>query len=73
MTNYDAIIIGGGHNGLVCAAYLARAGRDVLLVELPFTTSVNDDLEIKVEYSGIPERKNRYITRADPFPVSGCH
>ena len=24
---YDAIIIGGGHNGLVNAAYLARAGR----------------------------------------------
>ncbi len=24
---YDAIIIGGGHNGLVAAAYLARAGR----------------------------------------------
>jgi phytoene dehydrogenase-like protein len=23
---YDAIVIGGGHNGLVCAAYLARAG-----------------------------------------------
>ena len=24
---YDAIVIGGGHNGLVCAAYLARAGK----------------------------------------------
>ena len=24
---YDAIIIGGGHNGLVAAAYLARAAR----------------------------------------------
>jgi phytoene dehydrogenase-like protein len=30
---YDAIIIGGGHNGLICAAYLARAGRKVKLVE----------------------------------------
>ncbi len=35
MTNntYDAIIIGGGHNGLVTAAYLAKAGKKVLVLE----------------------------------------
>ena len=33
MKRYDAIIVGGGHNGLACAAYLARAGRKVLVVE----------------------------------------
>ena len=30
---YDAVIVGGGHNGLICAAYLAKAGRDVLVLE----------------------------------------
>ena len=33
MIRPDVIIIGAGHNGLVCAAYLARAGMDVLVLE----------------------------------------
>src|SRR5664279_4128347 len=33
MITYDSVIIGGGHNGLVAAAYLARGGRKVLVLE----------------------------------------
>ena len=33
MSQYDSIIIGAGHNGLVCATYLARKGQRVLVLE----------------------------------------
>ncbi len=33
MEAFDAIIIGSGHNGLICGSYLARTGMKVLVVE----------------------------------------
>jgi phytoene dehydrogenase-like protein len=52
---HDVIVVGGGHNGLVAACYLARAGLDVLVVErnpylggmaatLPFVSAAPDHL-----------------------------
>ena len=33
MKSFDTIVIGAGHNGLVCATYLAKQGQRVLLLE----------------------------------------
>src|ERR1700683_1527148 len=36
--SYDAIVVGGGHNGLVAAAYLAKTGAKTLILEARSTT-----------------------------------
>ena len=33
MKNFDVIIIGGGHNGLVASSYLSKRGKKVLVIE----------------------------------------
>ena len=49
-TTFDAIIIGGGHNGLVCAAYLAKAGQRTLVIEARSEVGGTASSEI---YSGV--------------------
>jgi len=48
MNKYDAIIIGAGHNGLVSATYLAKAGKSVLVLErrdIPGGTLVTEEFD----------------------------
>ena len=62
---YDAIIVGGGHNGLVAACYLAKSGLKTLVLERrevagggaeldhatgPFSQKIATDLNLKIEF-----------------------
>ncbi len=55
---YDAVIVGGGHNGLTAAAYLARAGVSTLLLErLPHTGGAAISAQA---FKGLPARLSRF-------------
>jgi phytoene dehydrogenase-like protein len=55
---YDAVIVGGGHNGLVAAAYLGRAGQKVLLCEA--NESVGGATASIRAFAGMDARLSRY-------------
>jgi phytoene dehydrogenase-like protein len=58
MDQYDVVIVGGGHNGLAAAAYLAQAGKRVLLLErLP---QVGGAAVSSQSFDGIEARLSRY-------------
>ena len=55
---YDAVVIGGGHNGLVAAVYLAKSGLSVLVLErLDHTGGAAVSVS---PFAGQPARLSRY-------------
>jgi len=56
--SYDVVIVGGGHNGLTAAAYLAKAGKTVLLLERLAHTG--GAAVSAVAFEGVPARLSRY-------------
>jgi len=63
---YDAVVVGGGHNGLVSAAYLARAGLSVLVLER--LGEVGGGAVSQQVFAGQPARLSRYASLVCPMP-----
>jgi phytoene dehydrogenase-like protein len=57
-TSYDAIVVGAGHNGLVAASYLVRAGLSVLVLERG--EELGGATSSKAIFSGMDARLSRY-------------
>ena len=65
---YDAVIVGGGHNGLVAAAYLARAGRSVLVLER--RDHLGGAAVSERPWAGVDARLSRYAYLVSLLPQS---
>src|SRR5215217_9077768 len=65
-TRHDVVIVGGGHNGLVAAAYLARAGRSVLVLER--RDHVGGAAVSERPFAGVDARLSRYAYLVSLLP-----
>lgn len=70
-THYDAVIVGGGHNGLVAAAYLAGAGRRVLVLERLAHTG--GAAVSAAPFAGVGARLSRYSYLVSLLPRKIVH
>jgi phytoene dehydrogenase-like protein len=67
-SRYDAVVVGGGHNGLTAAAYLAQAGRSVLVLERQ--SSLGGATVSTAPFPGVDVRLSRYSYLVSLLPSS---